>query len=484
MLKYKLLIVIIFSATTVLSQSNHYWGTVFNTESSLLGDAVVGDNSGITSIYFNPAGIQESENNQLSLSANLITLSYEYYSNALGKDINLIDYGFRVQPRFVSIMYRPKNNKKAAYQFAILNRANKDKFIYNDVSYSKDILYKGYGEKYQGSFELKSNYSDYWGGFGAAYQVSDRFSIGASTFLSVKNYYYSKNININIYPNLIMIPDSVSYYSAHWATSLRQTSYDVRLLGKIGVRYKFGNLKLGLNVSLPSLKLWGNSDVIKSVVQIGLQDFDTAAPSYTHMESGKYRYVDFKDPFSIAFGMSYNSPLTKAHYYFSAEYFASIDRYKIIDGTRVVKSAQNNYSPGSNFLSFYSQGKSLVNFAFGYQYKFNDKVELLAGIKTDFDAAPQSTASSNSETYVVFQEIPANIYHFNIGSKLNILKSAFTVGFQLSYGRSDNNYQYVNFSNPIIYDHKTLLGIQGKRTKDMTYLYFDLGFYFSFLWGF
>jgi len=483
MMRYLLFTFYIFSATLLGAQSMRYWGTQFNSESSLLGDAVVGDNSGITSIYFNPAGIMEADNNQLSLSANLINLSYETYNNALGKDANLVDWGFRVQPRFATFIYRP-DSSRFAYQFAILNRKNKDIFTYNEVAFEKDFLYNNHSEEYHGTFSITSEYSDYWGGAGLAYKVNKRIIVGASAFFSVKNYLYTYHLKALVFPQMRKLHDSTDFYSAVWDAGANQTSYDVRALAKAGIRYKYGNFHIGLNFTLPSFHIYGNSDVQKNLIQSGINKIDSTAPDYTFFESGKYRKVNFKDPFSAAIGLAYHMPDKKAVLYFTAEYFASLKRYKMIDGTKVVSSEKDNYQPGSDFLSFYYQTKQIVNFAIGYQYKFSDKVEILSGFKTDFDAAVRMTPGNVFEEATTFKEVQANIYHYNIGGKLNILKSSFTVGFQFSYGQAKNIPQYANFTDPVLYNPDTGMGLQGTRSNTMIYKYFDIGFYLGFLFGF
>jgi hypothetical protein len=111
-------------------------------------------------------------------------------------------------------------------------------------------------------------------------------------------------------------------------------------------------------------------------------------------------------------------------------------------------------------------------------------VEILSGFKTDFDAAVRMTPGNVFEEATTFKEVQANIYHYNIGGKLNILKSSFTVGFQFSYGQAKNIPQYANFTDPVLYNPDTGMGLQGPRSNTMIYRYFDIGFYLGFLFGF
>ncbi len=484
MKRYLLYSVFFLLALNNQAQTGRYWGTQFNSKSSLLGDAVVGSSSGIASIYFNPAGIIDVENNSLSISTNLITLSYETYKNGLGDGTKLVDWGFVVQPRFATMIYRPKDNKNMAYQFAILKRNSREIFVYDEVSMKKDLLNQGFGENYHGTFSLSSEYYDYWGGAGVAYRMSDVFQFGASAFMSVKNFRYNEATKAFLYPERSLLPDSIDFYSAEWMSSLAQVSYDVRLTGKLGVIGTFGNLKIGLNITLPSAHVYGNGDVAKSLYQTGLSEVDTMAKEFNYFEAGKYRKVTFKDPFSAALGLAFRSNSGKAVYYFTSEYFAPVKRYKMIDGTKVVSSAKDEYAQGTDFLSFYYQAASVVNFAVGYRYIFSDKMELLSGFKTDFDATLDRNSGNAYDELSTFHDIPANFYHFNIGGKMNVKMNSFTLGFQLTYGQNRNHKQFANFTEPVIYNPETKLGLQGERQNTMQYSYFDVGFYLGFVFGF
>ena len=53
------------SSIIIIAQPDRYWSESFNTEASMLAGSVVGGNSDITSIYFNPAGISEIESKKI-----------------------------------------------------------------------------------------------------------------------------------------------------------------------------------------------------------------------------------------------------------------------------------------------------------------------------------------------------------------------------------------------------------------------------------
>ena len=62
----------LFASNSLVAQPNNYWSMGSNTPSSLLAGAVVGGGAGITSIFYNPAGISDIEQNKLALNASLL----------------------------------------------------------------------------------------------------------------------------------------------------------------------------------------------------------------------------------------------------------------------------------------------------------------------------------------------------------------------------------------------------------------------------
>ncbi len=481
-----LILFLLFSFTFTKGQSLHYWSNKFNTESSLLGDAVVAGNSGIAAIYFNPSHIPESDFNQFSLSANLVNLKYAKYKNGLGQGIDISEWGFRVQPRFISMIIHSKRNKNISYQFALFNKSSNDIYIYNDYfdNSSDGYLIKGNEEEYQGIFDYNSSYSDYRPGFGIGFKLNKHWKAGAALFGVVKNYYSRRSVNISVNGYQA---DSTEYGATGY-TEDKLNGYDVRISGSVGISYRGEIMAYGLTIHLPSVKLWGNTDVLKVIQQSKYNLPDTLLPSFNYDESGKYRYNNFKDPLSIAGGLIYFSPGNKVKYYLSAEYFFPVKRYKIIDGTKVVSSQKDNsdksFQPGSALLDYWFSAKGVINIALGFEYDLWEKVDLMAGFKTDFEAASEQSTGETYNDLTMFHEVPFNFYHINFGAKFSIKKSSIIAGAQYNTGRRNDYLQYANFKDIMAYDETANRILQGPVQHQMDFSIHDLGFYFGILFGF
>ena len=477
--KTLILLAVILCSNYLYAQPRNYWSVSFNSEASLLAGAVVGGNSDITSIFYNPAGIAEIEDKKFAINANLFDLSLTSYKNALGTDLNLEYLGFTVQPRFISFMFKVPKVERLVWQFAIFNRNEKRVSIYDQIEKTVNLIHPTIDENYVGNYDFVNDYLDSWGGVGAAYKVSDNFTIGGSLLFSLKNFSYMNLINVNVYPEQSSIPDTVNYYSASSLNYDKTVMYDVRVLGKVGVRYEQNQFSLGLNLTLPSIRFMGNADVKRTISNSGIFEIGGAFEDEYFNEAAKYLKAGFNDPISLSFGFVYKSLNDKHKYYFSTEYFHGIDTYKAIDGTQV---DDDEYMPATNFLSYKYGTKPIINFAVGYQYHTSKSVELLCGFRTNFD--PYSVSSEGIYEYMSeFTNVSTDLYHLTGGSKFNYKKLSVIVGLEYTTGVNRGLPEFVNFAEPEIRLGESLV-LAGDNNNNMTYIYNSVGLYFGFTLGF
>ena len=480
MKKLNLIILIyILSSIALSAQPTNYWSVSFNSEASLLAGAVVGGNSDITSIYYNPAGIAEIENKKFALNANLFNLSFTNYQNALGTDLNLDYLGFTVQPRFISFIFKLKKVEKLVWQFAIFNRNDHRISIYDQIEKPVNLINPQIDENYTGNFDFVNDYIDSWGGFGVAYKINDKFTIGGSALVSIKNLGYMNLTNINVHPIKETLPDTMEFYSAISANYEKIALYDVRILGKFGMRYQHNQFSLGLNISSPSIRVMGNSDVKRSISNTGIYYNEEEIEDDFLNEAAIYLKSGFKDPLSISFGLKYSSLSKRFIYYFTTEYFYKIDSYIAIDGTQV---DDNKYKPATAFLSYKLGAKSIINFAYGMQINTSEKFEILFGFRTNFN--PYSVSNEGKfKDLNEFTNPTADLYHFTGGSKFNYKKLSVIAGLEYVTGKQNGISEFVNFAEPTVNPEATLT-LAGKNNNNMTYKYNTLGLYFGFTFGF
>ncbi len=466
-MKHFFIILLVVVSLVIYAQEDRYWSTSFNTEASLLAGAVVGGNSNITSIYYNPAGISEIEEKKIMLNVNLFQLNSESFKNIIGEKNDVTKSSFRVQPRFVSYIYRSKKNRNLSFQLAIFTKSSNYKSLSAFDEKSSNFFNNNTEETTKTSYDYYNEYNDYWGGEGISYQINNRLSIGVSGFISVKNLLYS------IYQYSIIGSDDYSLsdtnnYQIITDRSERIALYDVRILGKFGFRYKVKNFSFGVNISTPSLKLFGNSDVKYRQSVSNNTDTNLIVNNFSVSEDSKFREVKAKHPFSIAIGGVVYMNEHKSQLYFTFEYFYKTPTYLMIDGTKVVKSEEDNYPGGTHLTSYKYGAKTIVNYAVGYKKILNDNFDLILGFRTDFNAYNVSSTGEFKNIKEI-QNIHNSLYHFTLGSNFKYKRSKFILGFQYSYGKKDNTTE-----------NKSMYNIVGINNKNMIYTINSLGLFLGF----
>ncbi len=429
-----ILLIELLISIKVFAQPDRYWSVSFNSEASMLAGAVVGGNSDITSIYFNPAGISQIEDKKLMLNANLFKLDFENYSVNDSKhsiDYDFDDWGFRVQPRFVSYTYRSKLNPRFSFQFAVFNRAYEIKHVYVQESNPSQIYHSGVGETVLKNTDYRNDYADYWGGVGSSYQINSKLSIGLSILGSLKSLTLDNSQFSIIQPDESMLPDSINSYTVSIDSYERVVMYDVRILAKIGLQYTLEQWSFGINVSVPSFRIMGNADVKRKIDFIDYPDDDGVSERYLINEYNQYRKSQFKDPLSVSLGLVYTSNTGKSQYYFTTEYFKGIDTYLAVDGAYSIYP--DEYPESTSFTSYKFGTKDIVNVAFGYKRFLSKGFDLIFGGRTDFNAYEVS----NEGEYKNINEISKvhnDLYHITIGSNFNYKRASFILGFENTFG--------------------------------------------------
>ena len=470
---------------------NHYWSLNFNSQSSLLSGAVVAGDGGNTSIYFNPSTISEIKTGaNLSFAASLFTWGVYYFKNALGDDINMNNVSFNVQPQFLSYSYRRKDSK-FAFAITALTRM-KERFDINYYNSQEiNIIKSSPGlENYESSFKYFLDYSDNWFGAASAYDVSDRFKIGVTLFLSASYISYQTTTNtiafsptdttwVNGVPNPGMVSEGL------YSESYKFTDY--RLIAKLGFSYVFDKWRFGLNITSPSLSVVSfgkEANRKQSMSNITNPDNDEFMPGYVIVNGQTKNDIKtkMKLPFSASFGFIYEVDGEDNRLYFTIEYFAGISPYKMVDAPLKDDITSNiiyDQLTNKDWLSVADVAKPVVNVAVGYRWKLNKDLMFLNGFRTDFN----NINNADYKEYSSLNKINTtniNIYHYTSGVQFYFLKKYLLVaGGELSFGYDKNQQQMANFSNPTEYNPEDGRVLMGTIENNMDIYYFGFNIYLS-----
>ena len=460
------------------AQTDYYWSTNLNEESSMLAGAVVGGGANVGSIYYNPSLISTSKKSLISFNASLF--SWEFYTlyNALGNGINLRRSRFKVQPRFISYVFTLEKAPQLTFQAVVFSKAASKIDFSKAVSLEKDIILALPGkERYFANFKYINNYNETWVGIGTSFNTSFKLSVGISMFGTVKSQSYHYNVDIYAGP----VSDTINTGSGevpYYAASTMQYEYltynNYRLIWKIGASYKVGGFNLGLNITTPSLSVFSDYKAVTgktSQSNITNPDGTGMMPDYDIADEQvkKEIKVNSKDPFSIAFGAKYRDPSEKNSFYATIEYFSRLAPYKLVTSevnTGITTGNIFDLLPNKDWLSYVSGANRVLNAALAYKRELNENFLLLGGFKTDFN----NKKDINYHEYSAYKRIYSmsfNLYHFTGGVLGTYKGNRFFAGLQYSVGNTHNARQIANFSDPVEYNTEENIPLQGTRQYGM-----------------
>jgi len=467
-------ILLLFVSFGANAQPPNYWSMGSNTESSIIAGAVVGGGSGITSIFYNPAGISELNDNKISIDASLFHFNLTKYGAPYGHGSTAKYLDYQVQPRFFSFVHHPKVLPKWSFQYAVFGKGRALTKLY-DSHYSL-VKEAGTNEKkiFTANFNYENRYSDTWFGVGSSYQVNENLSVGMSFLMSAKTFLYYEDISIDLLPTDTTHNTSISKY----VYIDRQDIYVISSIIKLGVSYNKGRWSYGANLTLPSFRWYGDGFHRRDVSMINVITEDGLQADFVKKETNYHLVSNIKEPLSIALGFVRENQKGDMKLYFSTEYFFAIEDYKAIDNSRIATMYSDEYSPGSDFLSFVYGGDQVLNAAVGLKKNISDNLAYMLGFKTNFSSY-KTHSYNDPKGKAQYVRGYSNLFHLTSGIKFDYKKANVLLGVEYTFGMKRDLYQFRNFEYSGLYDTENYYAMQSYPKPIMHYIYNGLGFYFG-----
>ena len=291
-------------------------------------------------------------------------------------------------------------------------------------------------------------------------KINKHFSVGLTaiaTYRSQKHTYsYSaRAMSGNDSTVAAGIPISVATNSSY----LHSRTNIIGGLLKAGFHGRFGRWRFGLNISSPSITIWGESRVQREDLQtnkpsnLGTGTHDRVRTDEQRNLKSRYKY-----PLSIGTGITYNYKTGLIG--ISAEYFMAIKEYKMIDADPSNLSIYNSIK--DDFLSVYQGADQVLNFAVGWEQQLVEKIKFHIGFRSDFSFI--RSTNRLAEGHLTITSAPIDLWHFSAGLSWRRKHSLMSIGFNYTYGHADKGFrQLINFTEPLVTKEWFLFG---NRTED------------------
>jgi hypothetical protein len=477
---------LILLAISIKSQDRHYWDQVVGGRTALLGGIAVGGVRDYSATFYNPGALSFVSKNSMNFNFNMYGI----------KDFQFIDGGGPgIDSRYTRVSLYPAS--LAGGLPFIGDSLNRFSYMIFSTGYS----YVRVSERYEGYADVIPTRPPSQPGLSNSFE-GDEFLINQGKIdvllseVSV-GFGYAKKISDNVGLGLTVIGayrDQTKWryesYAAYDSTNQRSATSDVyididywavRFSAKVGISVELDDLKLGATITTPSFALKrasGGTDyasLTSNNVYIYYDSTTGQSIPVDILASDRQEglQVNYKSPFSIAAGIEYKfSEETLVH--FMAEWFSPLSTYVVMqpESDNFIRNNPATIKPrdSAELLRVYDSMKSVFNAGIAVEQKLNEKFTGYASIRTDF-----SNANYKDIDGLVIGLTAFNIYHFTVGTSVEMNNTFIGVGFEYSHGQRDDFPQIFNFpTGQVQPDDIVLFGKRG--TSKAIYNNFNLFF--------
>ncbi|MGB5894282.1 MAG: hypothetical protein WBG58_08890 [Ignavibacteriaceae bacterium] len=439
-----LLIIIFFIASLVNAQDSHYWTNQYGTEASLLGGLVVGSKHDLSSTFYNPGTLALTTDQVLTISSDAYQITQVNITSNSPTVPNLESNTSGSAPSIVAFRLQLDELGKNQIAFSVLVKdvVNADFYGRNINKTDISSIKANDGIIFQDNFET-------WVGFSWGFKINEKVGIGISQYVALR----SNRQRLQIINQVLEDPQTAASRIIFSDTYFN----NFKILWKAGIIFDHRPLSFGFTVTTPSINLFnytGESSInISQINSTGEEQLIAA-----NVEEGLTSV--FKTPFSIAFGAAYH--LEKTSIYFSAEWFAKISSYEVLNTQPVIVVPTGEVIPNNNFLS----RRSVINFGLGVDHKLGKDLSLYASIFTNNSAKnPDQPSKYSMSGY--------NILHFlgGVALKYDILDLILGLGY------ATGNNKIESLDN--IIDPSSSASVNYEKDSEISYRGYKIVFAFS-----
>lgn len=414
-------------------QDAHYWTIQYGTRATLLGGAVIGSVLDLSGTYYNPGGMSLIKNPETLMAAKVIQSPHLSLVGTDSESVPFNSANLGPAPSLIAGTFKFRGLGKHWFGYSYLSRQDLKLGVSVSSTGTRDILPDAPGlEKYVTQFRLEEKMSEPWFGLTWSYKVRKNVGIGVTQYIAVRTHRASMQ-------TLVEALDSENRVAM--ALGARQFYYQsCRILWKVGLAADFKEATMGLTLTTPGLSLSGTGSTgVNSTVAALDMDGDGVGDDFLAADYRDRQPVAFRTPFSLAAGMTFK--LQKFRVYWSAEWFARVRPYTVIDAAEFV--AQTTGEMLSTDVT--QELASVLNMGIGLDWVYSPRFKGYASFNTDYSAKKPGTATNLSLT-------DWDIYHIVTGAEIAIKNSALTVGLGYSFGNREIG------SRPDILERETLVG--------------------------
>ena len=432
---------------------NNYWTQQYSSYTALMGGTGMSNSDDNSVFYYNPGAIGFIDTMSINVSANVYAYDRVTLKNGAGDGLDLISNKLNAHAQVLAgnLYFKKAPRFKFIYGYLLRN--------FNRLDFEQDIEKNGNfipaapgSEFFRGIFDFSFSNSEYWGGVGFGYKINDHISIGLGHYGAYSN---TKNLNYQDLSVDATNPDGVPYVA-----SIRQRfKYNLNhfnILFKPGIDFRWKKHKLGLASMLPSIRIYGEGRVYRSVETGNLHYYlvDSSAlfsssPNLVVIGDQRRVRTAMKQPASISAGYEYTAKNWKVSC--MVEYFFPMKEYDLIYSDQPVYARPEDayaQQPIVDFLRVKTGSFGVLNFGIGFDKKIGRKMSLLTGFRTDFNNKVPLFRKKYEDYITSVNPQFWHFLHYSIGISIQNQNRRTYIGLLYKYGFSNYNKNFANMGNP------------------------------------
>jgi hypothetical protein len=393
----------------------------FGNRSRLLGGAVVGSAEDSSAVYYNPGALARIREPEILLSGTVFQFEDVRVTSALGPGRDLASGRWFLAPSLVAGELRLKALGKNRVAYAFLTRYDAE-FRVTERAEVTDLLAPSIPDLHFASTSVsyETRLREYWVGGTWSRQIGEKFGIGVSPFIAVRNHRaradaLTQAVGSGGQGGIALARRDFDYQ--HW-----------RLVTKIGVSAGWETWDLGLAVTTPGLGLFGRGWTGLDRSTMG-QDVDRDGDELTRIATDFQENLepDYRSPASIAMGGARRFRRSRVH--FSIEWFDDLEPTTLL-GPEPFESQTSGET--IRYEMRYALD-SVVDAALGFEHRFPNGLQLYTSFSTDFSAAAERFRAQSGIASVANWDI----YHLSGGFTFGVAGHELTLGATYSFGSSE-----------------------------------------------
>lgn len=403
---------------SALAQDAHYWTNQYGTRSTLLGGAVIGSVSDLSSAYYNPGGLALVEESRLIIDVKSFQYSKITLTNVAGTGMSIDNERLSSAPSLFAGSFSFEWLKDHRIAYSILTRHQFRMEIDGKVHDSLDVVSGAEGlESVVGDVRLDESLTEVWVGFTWGYQIGSRAGVGLGQHLAIRTQSARFQTIAEALTSDMELAATITSREHQWQ--------DYRLLWKAGVRLDSDRWAFGVTVTTPSVSIFGSGSLGLNNSASGLDvDGDGVADDELVANFEEGVSPEYRSPLSVGVGSACHFGKSAIH--LSIEWFDEVAQFDVMQMTPF----QGQTSGHRQDFKVTHELSSVVNYGIGLERSFSERLTGYASFWTDFAAA-----APNSETNLSVTRW--DIYHVAAGSTFRIKKSQFALALAYSFGRQD-----------------------------------------------